>query len=97
MENFVQRILASDIPDLYDEKMIYLPTYDSSEAMRHRGAAIYKYSFEYDKIGRAFGNGEKRSNVESPFHAEDLVYVMGHGYGTFTAKDDRISEIYSSK
>uniref|UniRef100_A0A914WE99 Carboxylic ester hydrolase n=1 Tax=Plectus sambesii TaxID=2011161 RepID=A0A914WE99_9BILA len=83
-----------DIADLFDDIMIYLPTYDSGEAMRHKGATVYKYSFEYDKIGDAFEVGAKAADKESPFHAEDLVYVMGLGYGKFTPKDEKIQVLY---
>uniref|UniRef100_A0A914VCT4 Carboxylesterase type B domain-containing protein n=1 Tax=Plectus sambesii TaxID=2011161 RepID=A0A914VCT4_9BILA len=83
-----------DIPDLSDDLQIYLPIYESGEAMRRKGATVYKYSFEYDNIGKAFGTGLKAPGQESPYHAEDLVYVMGLSYGTFTKKDEEIQQIY---
>uniref|UniRef100_A0A914V9A8 Carboxylic ester hydrolase n=1 Tax=Plectus sambesii TaxID=2011161 RepID=A0A914V9A8_9BILA len=84
----------SDIPDLVDDVLIYLPTYDSSEAMRAKKAVVYKYSFEYSKIGEAF-LGKEASSVPGPFHAQDLVYVMGLHYNKFTPKDQQIRKVYS--
>uniref|UniRef100_A0A914WGX5 Carboxylesterase type B domain-containing protein n=1 Tax=Plectus sambesii TaxID=2011161 RepID=A0A914WGX5_9BILA len=84
-----------DIPDLDDDLLIYVPTYYTGETMRHKDATVYKYSFEEEKIGGAFGNAKKALGKESPFHGEDLVYVMGYSLGNFTAKDQRISQIYS--
>uniref|UniRef100_A0A914WCQ9 Carboxylesterase type B domain-containing protein n=1 Tax=Plectus sambesii TaxID=2011161 RepID=A0A914WCQ9_9BILA len=83
-----------DIADLTDDIMIYVPTFDSGEAMRHKGATVYKYSFEYDKIGDAFAAGAKAADKESLFHGQDLVYVMGLRYGKFTPKDEKIQELY---
>jgi hypothetical protein len=76
--------------------IIYMPTYESGEAMRSKGATVYKYSFEYDQIGDAF-NAFGDATMESPFHAQDLVYVMGLGYNKFSEKDKKIQQIYSGK
>jgi hypothetical protein len=66
--------------------------------MRNKGATVYTYSFEYPDIGEAsLFKGLRGLDMESPFHAEDLVYVMGLAYNKFTEKDEKIRRIYSGK